>query len=74
MVRTKVLDNETFAKGVVVFLIGRFGLIFRSVASVLSSLCWWAFSLMAIIESFERTLLSLSPYIKCQKMCVSVIN
>ena len=33
---------------------------------VSSSLCWWSFSLMTITESCERTLPSLSPYIKRQ--------
>ena len=48
-----------------------FGLIFE----VGRSLCWWSLSLMTIIESLERTLLSLSPYIKCPiKMCVNVFQ
>ena len=39
------------------------------------SIYWWSLRLMTIIESLERFLLSLSPYIKCPiKMCVNVFQ
>ena len=48
-------------------------MIFEVGPSVKSML--WSFSLMTITESCERTLPSLSPYIKCQiQVCVIVFQ